>query len=145
MNKRLGSLAVALGLAVTALYGLGRAVAMTSVAQAAGILAGVAAPPGPDADPRWLQLVRSLAAGPGGNAPASAGPTMDYLITDQFVVGHVPLANTVIISLTRGGSLVATQHLNPIPDAGAFLYATSLLSSIYVYPPIQPMVGTLFG
>jgi hypothetical protein len=140
MNRRLGLLALACTLATLALYSLGRALATADVAQAAPV-PDRAAPPAPAADPRWLQLVRSTTLASSALAPATAGPTVDYLITDQFVVGHVPLASTVIVEVTRGGSQVAEYHLAPIPDQNGFLYAASLAGTVYDWPSVKPIVG----
>jgi hypothetical protein len=131
MNRRLSHLALACALATLALYGLGWALTTADTAQAAPVTTSAATHPDPAPDPRWLKLVQAAHSASDAQAPAATEPTIDYLITDQFIFGRVPLPSTVIVEVIRGGSRVAIYHLAPIPDQSGFLYAASLEGSIY--------------
>ena len=137
MNKRLGMLALACGLAWFALWAGAQFLAASTALASGNEPAPAGAAPGPEIDARWLRLVRTLAADSTGQAPASAGPTIDYLSTDQVLAGRVSLASTVVVSIARGANTLATLYLTPFLDQNGFLYATNLSASNLPNPP-QP-------
>ena len=83
------------------------------------------APPTPEPDLLWLELVKSRDQTEALAAQAGS-LSINLNLTDQIVAGRVPFLTPVMVTVLRKDQLVGSKEILPIPDAGGGFYQTTL-------------------
>lgn len=77
-------------------------------------------------DTRWVELVRSGAAGTQQTRSTSAQPTINLHLIDNLIVGRVPSSARVTIAVWRNNSPIVETVVTPYPDGTDYFYVAQL-------------------